>query len=193
MKEIIDSFVAFSTTFLISNGPLAGILLIILESVIPILPLSVFIALNILSYGDILGFIISWTSTLAGCMLSFFLFRRFFQEKLDKFIKRKDKKQLTNLMDSISNISLSNLAILIAIPFSPAFLINIAGGLSKIKTKKFFTALLIGKCIMVYFWGYIGKSLLESLTDITVLFKIAILLVIAFIVSKIVEKKLKVR
>ena len=36
-------------------------------------------------------------------------------------------------MKSISNINFSNLVILIAIPFSPAFLINIAAGLSKIK------------------------------------------------------------
>ena len=46
---------------------------------------------------------------------------------------------------------------------------------------------------MVYFWGYIGTTLLESLTDITVLFKIAFLLVLAFFVSKIVEKKLKLK
>ena len=46
---------------------------------------------------------------------------------------------------------------------------------------------------MVYFWGYIGTSLLESLTDITIIFRIAILLVAAFMISKIVEKKLKVK
>ena len=46
---------------------------------------------------------------------------------------------------------------------------------------------------MVYFWGYIGTTLLESLTDITVLFRIAGLLVVAFLISKIVEKKLKVK
>ena len=95
-------------------------------------------------------------------------------------------------MKSISNISFSNLVILIAIPFSPAFLINIASGLSKIKVEKFFLSVMIGKLVMVYFWGYIGTTLLESLTDITVLFRIAGLLVVAFLISKIVEKKLKV-
>ena len=96
-------------------------------------------------------------------------------------------------MKAISNINFSNLVMLIAIPFSPAFLINIAGGLSKIKTEKFFLAIMIGKIVIVYFWGYIGTTLLESLTNIMVLFKIGGLLVLAFFISKLVEKKLKVR
>ena len=192
MKEIIDSFVTMSTDFLTSYGPLAGVFLIILESIIPALPLSVFITLNIVAFGDVLGFLISWLSTIVGCMLSFFFFRYFFREKLYNYIKKKDMKKFDKVMKSISNISFTNLVILIATPFSPAFLINIGGGLSKIKTETFFMAIVIGKMIMVYFWGYVGKSLLESLTDITVLFKISFLLIGAYLISKLVEKKLKI-
>lgn len=190
--EIIDSFVKYSTDFLTSYGPIAGILLIILESIIPALPLSVFITLNILAFGNIVGFLISWLSTILGCTLSFFFFRKLFSDKLDKFIKKKDSKKLESVMNSINDISFSNLVLLIAMPFSPAFLINIASGLSKVDFKKFLISIAIGKMIMVYFWGYIGTSLLESLTDITVLFKIGILLVIAYILSRLVGKKLKV-
>lgn len=193
MKEIIDTFVTNSTDILLGLGPIAGIIMIMIESMIPILPLAVFITLNMVSFGSVFGFLISWLSTIAGCMISFTLFRHFFRDKLYRFIKRKEQDKFASIMKSISNINFSNLVILIAIPFSPAFLINIAGGLSKIKIEKFFLAIIIGKIIMVYFWGYIGTTLLESLTDITVLFKIAILLVIAFILSKIVEKKLKVK
>lgn len=193
MKEIIDAFVTNSTDILLGLGPIAGIIMIMIESMIPVLPLAVFITLNMVSFGSLFGFLISWLSTIAGCMISFTLFRHFFSDKLYRFIKRKEQDKFASIMKSISNINFSNLVILIAIPFSPAFLINIAGGLSKIKIEKFFLAIIIGKIIMVYFWGYIGTTLLESLTDITVLFKIAILLVIAFILSKIVEKKLKVK
>lgn len=193
MREIIDSFVTNSTTILTSIGPIAGILLIILESILPMLPLSVFITLNMISFGSFFGFLISWISTIIGCMLSFTLFRYFFQKKLYRFIKRKEQDKFASIMKTISNIKFSNLVILIAIPFSPAFFINIAAGVSKIKTEKFFLAAIIGKMVMVYFWGYIGTTLLESLTDITVLFKIAFLLVLAFFVSKIVEKKLKLK
>ena len=193
MKEIVDTFVAHSTEIITVIGPIAGILLIILESILPMLPLSVFITLNMVSFGPLFGFLISWISTIIGCMLSFTLFRHFFQKKLYRFIKKKEKDQFANIMKTISNINFSNLVILIAIPFSPAFFINIAAGVSKVKTEKFFMAVIIGKMVMVYFWGYIGTTLLESLTDITVVFKIATLLVGAFFLSKIVEHKLKVK
>ena len=193
MSELVDSFVTNVTTWLVSFGPIAGVILILLESVLPMLPLSVFITLNMVSYGKFLGFIISWLATVAGCMSSFFLFRYFFQKKLYRFINKKDSEQLKKIMKAISTINFSNLVVLIALPFTPAFLVNIAGGVSKIKVKKFFLAILIGKIIMVYFWGYIGTSLLESLTDIMVLIKVVALLLGAFIVSKIIEKKLKVR
>lgn len=193
MKELIDAFVSNSTNILTSIGPIGGVFLIILESIFPMLPLSVFITLNMISFGSFFGFIISWLSTIVGCMLSFTLFRYFFQKKLYRFIKKNEQDKFANIMNAISNINFSNLVILIAIPFSPAFLINIAAGLSKIKIENFFLAVIIGKMVMVYFWGYIGTTLLESLTDITVLFKIGGLLVIAFFISKIIENKLKVR
>lgn len=193
MKELIDAFVSNSTTILTNIGPIGGVFLIILESIFPMLPLSVFITLNMISFGSFFGFIISWLSTIIGCMLSFTLFRHFFQKKLYRFIKKKEQDKFADIMKAISNINFSNLVMLIAIPFSPAFLINIAGGLSKIKKEKFFLAIMIGKIVIVYFWGYIGTTLLESLTNIMVLFKIGGLLVLAFFISKLVEKKLKVR
>ena len=149
MKELIDAFVSNSTTILTNIGPIGGVFLIILESIFPMLPLSVFITLNMISFGSFFGFIISWLSTIIGCMLSFTLFRHFFQKKLYRFIKKKEQDKFADTMKAISNINFSNLVMLIAIPFSPSFLINIAGGLSKIKTEKFFLAIMIGKIVIV--------------------------------------------
>ena len=191
--EIINQVVDNVVNFMMNYGVFFGVFIIMLESIIPVLPLSVFITLNVASYGGFIGIVISWVATIIGCSLSFFLFRRFFRDKLYKMIKKKDMERLSNIMKQISKIKFSNLVILIAIPFSPSFLINIAAGLSKITYKKFLASLLIGKLIMVYFWGYIGKSLLESLTDIAVLIRIIGLLIIALILSKIVENKLNVK
>lgn len=191
--EVINEVVDNVVTFMMNYGVFFGVFIIILESIIPVLPLSVFITLNVASYGGFIGIIISWLATIIGCSLSFFLFRKLFSKKLYKLIKKKDMAKLSNIMKRITKINFSSLVILIAIPFSPAFLINIGAGLSKITYKKFLCSLLIGKLIMVYFWGYIGKSLLESLTDITVLIRICVLLVVALFVSKIVEKKLNVK
>ena len=192
MKEIIDGFVNMVVSTLIEIGPFGGIILIMLESIFPVLPLSVFITLNMVSYGSLLGFIISWVSTIIGCSISFFLFRYLFSEKLYKFIKSKDNEKLENTMKRISHIELSNLVILMAMPFTPAFLVNIASGLSKISYKKFFISLFIGKAVMIYFWGYIGTTLLESITDIDVIIKLVLMIVVTYFISKFVQKKLKV-
>lgn len=195
MKEMeyVDLFVQNCINLMSQFGVFSGILLILLESIIPALPLSVFITLNLMTYGSFLGFIISWGSTIVGCSLSFLLFRSVFRDKLYRFVQKKNAKEIQKWMRRISNIPFTSLTVLIAIPFTPAFFINIAAGLSKMKYQKFLLALLIGKAIMVYFWGYVGTSLLESLTDVTILLRIAVLLIGVYLLSYFVEKKLNVK
>ena len=111
MVELVDLFVNYCTTTLSYLGPIAGIILILLESILPVLPLSVFITLNIMTYGNILGYIISLGATIIGCTISFYIFRIFFQDKLYKLIHRKDYNLIKKWMASISNISFTNLVI----------------------------------------------------------------------------------
>ena len=84
--EIVNQFVDQMVFLMTSYGLVFGILLIMLESILPVLPLSVFITLNVASYGDFLGILISWSATIIGCSLSFFLFRKVFSNNLYKFI-----------------------------------------------------------------------------------------------------------
>lgn len=170
-------------------GALISSLLIVVESILPCLPLCVFVTLNFLIFGKILGFIISWVCTCLGCYLSFTLFRskiKGFVER--KLVNKKIKKSVDKVRNYIDSISVSGLAVLVAIPFTPAFVVNIAAGLSDISKKKFITGIIIGKSFMVYFWGYIGTTLMECLTHPIYLIKILIMLLLAFIISKIVNK-----
>lgn len=181
--DVLKEFVQNSNFFL---ALAIGILLIILESIIPMLPLAVFIAINMLVFGNVLGFLISWISTIVGCTISFYIFRTL-KFKLQNIIQKKGK--LVQLMEKIDHISFSSLVIILAFPFTPAFSINIGAGLSNMSYKKYFFALVISKISIIYFWGFIGTTLVESLTDIGVLIKIAIIVLIAFILSKIVMKR----
>ena len=88
-------------------------------------------------------------------------------------------------------MTFSNLVLLIAIPFTPAFAINIVAGISEMSIKKFLPAIVLGKTFMVFFWGYIGTSLLESIKNPLILIKVLAMLLTAYIVSKIVNKKFK--
>lgn len=169
---------------------LFGFSLIILESIIPILPLALFIAINLILFGNVVGFILSWVATITGCIISYFIFRKGFSNKIYKNIDNHPKIKKT--IKTIKNIKFSNLVIIMAIPFTPAFSINIAAGLSRMSLKKFIFALLIAKLFIVYFWGFIGTTLVESLTDITVLIKLATILLLAFLLSKIVLKKFNI-
>ncbi len=187
--EFINDYVNVITNILKSYGIVSGILLVLLESVIPALPLGVFITLNINAYGLIIGIIISWLGTCLGCYLSYSLFKYLSVKVLDKKVKN---FKLKKMVKSIKKISFSNLVVLISLPFTPAFLINIACGLAEMSKKKFISAILIGKVSITIFWGCIGKSLLESITDIKTIMIISIFILIAYIVSKIVSKKLKI-
>src|SRR5574344_2988496 len=87
LSGFIDSIIASLGVY----GPILGCVLIILESIIPILPLCVFITMNFIAFGNIVGFIVSWFFTLIGCNLSFFLFRKFIKKFFDKKIRKYPK------------------------------------------------------------------------------------------------------
>ena len=190
MTQLVDNIVGICITFLQTYGPPFGFLLVLSESIIPALPLGVFVAFNMIAFGNVLGFIISWSATITGCILSYFLFSKV----VDKYFLKKinKKKKYKYLIKRIKNISFSNLVLIIALPFSPAFAINIAAGLSHLEFKKFFTALLIGKLFIIYFWGYIGKSLLESMTDIKTISIIIGMLLFSYIISKVINKRFNI-
>jgi uncharacterized membrane protein YdjX (TVP38/TMEM64 family) len=190
MIEMIDSFIQLVTSYLNQFGIPFGFVLIVSESIIPILPLGVFVAFNMMAFGGIVGFIISWVATCIGCVLSYFFFCKLFSKMI--FQNTKKRKKLDKVVKKMREIDFSKLVLIIALPFTPAFLVNIACGLVGVNLKKFMVAVFIGKLSIVYFWGFIGKSMLESITDLRTVIILCILLFISYILSKIVSKKLEI-
>ncbi len=190
MLEIIDNVIDNLLASLGVWGPILGCFFITVESMVPILPLFVFITLNFLSFGHFLGFIISWIFTCIGCSISFFLFWHKVQTWAFKRLKKRGIIS-KGTIDKITNLKLEQLAVIIAVPFTPAFLVNICAGLSEMSFKKFIGALLIGKIFLVYFCGFVGCSLIESIKNPIILVKVGVMLVSAYILSLIVSKKFK--
>ena len=170
-------------------GPLLGCLLIFMESILPVMPISIFIALNFYAFGNLYGFLISYVLTVAGCNVSFYLSRKILKNRIDILTKKYEKNKILALIKKMSKMKLKDLTVLMAFPFTPAFVINIAAGISKMEFKKFFFSTIISKAILVYFWGYIGVSLIESFQHPINLIKIVVLLIIAYVLSTIVNKK----
>ncbi len=168
-------------------GPILVCFVIVFESILPIIPLGLFVTLNFILLGNIAGFIVSWIFTIIGCMMSFTIFRKGFKNWFNK--NARSKKRIANMMKYIDKLETEQLVLILAIPFTPAFVVNIAAGLSHISRRKYFWALVQGKIFLVYFWGFMGISLIESITNPLALFKVFALLIIAYIASALVNKK----
>ena len=193
MSELFNSFYIFVMNTIDAlgvYGPLLGCVFIILESILPPLPLFVFITLNFVAYGKLVGFIISWICTCIGCLLSYFLVKKFLRNWVLKKIKNVDL--LTKWMSYIENLSLSKVTVILAIPFTPAFMVNIAAGICNMDFKKFSVAILISKIFLVYFWGVVGTGLLESLHNPRSIITVIVMMVVAYLVSLIIKKVFKI-
>ena len=70
IMEVVDTLVETIRTSNIFISIFLGLGIIILESIFPILPLALFIATNVLVFGNIFGFILSWVGTIMGEYLS---------------------------------------------------------------------------------------------------------------------------
>lgn len=193
MEEVFSSIYDFIINLVTSSsiyGPLFACLLIFIESILPVLPLFIFITIIFIAYGYFFGFIISYILTVLGCFFSFYLCRNFLKEFFKKKIRKIDS--FDKLMKKVDKMNFSSLVLLVSIPFTPAFLVNIAAALSEIDFKKFSISIIIGKLFIVFFWGFIGTSLVESLKNPKILIIIIIMLIIAYSLSKFATKKLNI-
>ena len=173
-------------------GPVGGFFLVMFESILPPLPLGVIIGFNMISFGKVFGFVLSYVANICGCVLSFLVFRYFFKDKfLNKFSKR-SRERISKWKGEFSHISIPALALLVALPITPSFAVNIAAGLSDMSLKKFIVSICIGKPAMLFFYGYIAVSIVDSLKDPMNILKVITLMVVVYIVSKLVEKVVKV-
>lgn len=191
--EILDSLNEIINDFLANAGvwePLFSSIFIVLEGTFAFLPLFVFVTINVLTMGNILGSIISWICTIIGSFIAFSLFRYGISPILKKLIK--NPKSLNKFKKMIRNMPFSRLVLIISIPLTPSFFVNLAAGLSDIPIRKYLYALLFGKACIILFWGVFGTSLVDCLNNPIMLIKVIAMLVICNLFSKVVNKCFKI-
>lgn len=192
MPETLSKLINDSTILIINSGWFAGFILILLESFLPILPLGAFVTLNVNAFGIFKGVMISWIATTLGSYLTYLVFYYISNKILYKILKKTKKEQLVESINIFRNMPITKLTLLITLPFSPSCFINLLAGVAGIKRENYLISLIIGKGLMISFWAYIGKSFIESITDIESLAFIISILLIAYITTKIISKKYKV-
>ena len=176
MEELTNNILIF-----IQNSGLLGVILscfiLSIESIIPIIPLLVFISINFIILGPVLGFILSWIFTVLGSLLSYYLFRKKLSKKFINYTK--DNETVEKYIKILRNISTGKM------------LLIVAAGILKIDFKKYLTAILFGKISLVIYSAYIGTSFVEGLSNPIILLNLVILIFIIYILFLIIKKLLK--
>ena len=144
-------------------GPLVPILLAMLESIFPPLPLIAIVALNIAAHGGFLGFVYSWLGVAAGGTVVFLFWRRVVKCFFWKFASRSPK--LEKAQQWVNRFDTSSLFMLALLPFAPSSFMHLAFGISDFDEKRYLLTLLAGKAVMVAMMALFGQSLVSSLRN----------------------------
>lgn len=190
--EYITELINKSTDLIASGGLLVGFLLVLLEAFLPMLPLGVFVSLNINAFGFLPGVTISWIANVIGSYIAYLFFCFISNKFLYKFLKNKTIEKIDKKLHEFNKIPFTHLVLILTLPFTPSCFVNLLAGISDVSKQKYLFSLIIGKAFMITFWGYIGKSLIESITDIKAIVFILIILGLAYLISKIVSKKMDI-
>lgn len=187
---IVEHINTFLNTYLESSGLWGGFLccgLIILEPLLPFLPMFIFVTINLLVFGYVIGFILSYICSVLGCLLFYVVVNKLFSKKAQKFYK--DKTKINNLVTRYKNIKFETLTTIISMPFTPAFMINSLAALSNMPLKKYMGAELIAKIFITIFWGFIGVNLIKCFENPKYLIVIGIMVLSGYILSRLINKK----
>ncbi len=186
----MDFFNSFNSEQIIRiaeiGGPIIGILLPIIEAFFPILPLVLFVTINVTVFGLFWGYLYSWIGNCLGSFLLFILIRKIGGSKIEQRIS---KSKYSHALEKIKSKNFSVLFLLYCFPFTPSFLISGASALANMSTKEFLVALLPSKFIMLISLAFIGVNVGSFFEDPvrSILFVILILL-LNLMLKNIVER-----
>ena len=154
-KALLDSFGGL--------GPIAPIVLAMVESFFPPLPLIAIVALNVAAHGGLLGFLYSWAGVALGGCIMFLLWRRVVKRFFWKFASRSPK--LEKAQQWVNRFDTSSLFMLTLLPFTPSSFMHLAFGISDFDEKRYLITMLLGKGVMVALIALFGQSLVSSLKN----------------------------
>ena len=144
-------------------GPLVPILLAMVESFFPPLPLIAIVALNVAAHGGLLGFLYSWAGVALGGTIMFLFWRRLIKRFFWKVASRSPK--LEKAQQWVNRFDTSSLFMLSLLPFTPTSFMHFAFGMSDFDEKRYLRTVLLGKGLMVAMMAVFGQSLVSSLKN----------------------------
>lgn len=144
-------------------GPIAPIVLAMVESFFPPLPLIAIVALNVAAHGGLLGFLYSWAGVALGGCIMFLLWRRVVKRFFWKLASR--SRKLEQAQQWVNHFDTASLFMLALLPFAPTSFMHFAFGMSDMDEGHYLRTVLLGKGAMVGMMAVFGQSLLSSLRN----------------------------
>ena len=169
-------------------GPLAPILLAMIESLIPVLPLVAIVTLNVAAHGMVLGFLYSWIGSALGSTLVFLFFRRVIKPYALRFSVRHPKiEKARNWVNG--KLKWQALFFIIIMPFTPSSFVNFAIGMSDFDEKLYIKVMITAKIIMLILLSLFGQSVVQALKNPAFLFVAGGMALLLYLISKYINKK----
>ena len=168
-------------------GPLAAILLAMVESFIPALPLISIATLNVAAYGAVKGFLYTWGGSVLGCTIVFLFFRYIFKRLTDKV--GTGKKKVAKAREWVAGFDPAALFLLLCLPFTPSSFVNFAFGISEFPVRKYLITMGLAKLVMIAALAAFGTSMVEALHNPWVMIPGILLMAVLYIISVRIRKK----
>lgn len=170
-------------------APVVSFLLMILQSIAAPLPAFIITFANAGLFGWVKGAILSWTSSMVGAALCFYISKFFGREIVEKFTSKYALESLDGFFEKYGNY-----AILIArlLPFMSFDIVSYAAGLTSMSFLSFFVATGLGQLPATIIYSYIGGMLTSGTkTIVTGLLLLFALSALIFLFKKIWNEKQK--
>jgi len=168
-------------------GPLAPILLAMVEAFIPALPLIAIVTLNVAAHGGILGFLYSWLGSVGGSILFFLLCRKLFKGIILKIAGR--HPSVMKARNWVNKVNKKALFLIITMPFTPSCFVNFAMGVSDFDCKTYIKIMASAKIVMLLLLSIFGQSVVQAFENPIFIALAVILVVVLYLVSKYISKK----
>ena len=178
-KNLLDSFEGL--------GPLVPVLLAMVESFVPPLPLIAIVALNVAAHGPVMGFLYSWCGVVMGGAIMFTFWRRVVKRFFWRFASRFEPIRKAERW--VSHCDVPTLFTLAMLPFTPTSFLHLAFGISDFDSRRYILTLLAGKAVMIAMMALFGQSLTNALENSLYLVLAVLLWVGMYFASKLFCQK----
>ncbi|MEF9990645.1 MAG: VTT domain-containing protein [Romboutsia sp.] len=166
----------------------AGLLIVGLETFIPIIPVLAIVVANAFILGMWLGFLVSWVGSAIASILLYYLANRFSQSNL--FERYKNEQKTQKIIMWIQKQGFNTIFISYSCPFIPDFLITITSGFTSLDIKTFISGMVCGKFVMFLLVSYVGEDIVSFFSNPTKIVVLIVAILLSWIVGQNVNKKI---